>query len=157
VPANTKKNAEEIEGLLKIIPEGELIRHTGIQPDTLRKYRNGYQAVSEHLMQSMRTAAELYKARQKIIELSNAKIDTRREEVREVPLKYVVDDEIQAISGIWKYLEGLSLEVAKRVLELMNRKLSERESQEKPQSQERPKVVEDGAVKVKKMAKEYHN
>lgn len=116
-----EKQREEIERMLKRIPVEELASRAALQADSIRKYR--YQKASPNVMQSMRNAAELYGIEQGIKERANARITSKEDGLREVPVKYVVDEEAQAYDRIIGALRRLSVEAQKRTMDAVMKRM----------------------------------
>lgn len=117
---------EEIQKLLERIPLEELAERSAIKADTIRKYQ--YQPVSSLALRSMEQATELYERDLKENK-GNARIARPSpSSLREVGVKYIVDDELQAMNVILDVMRGLSPELRTRVMDWVNRKLAEEDS-----------------------------
>jgi hypothetical protein len=109
--------------------------------------------------ETIKTIADYLKISEREVELMareepNGRMDfAGGSPVQEVPIKYVVDPEFQAMDEIWKILKALSPEAKKRVLDVIHQRLAETEKESADVNPPGP----DGGPKVKKIAKEYHN
>lgn len=106
----------------------KLAEEVGFAYSTVYNFATGRTDASQELLKKIGDALRILPNEVKLLarEEPNARVDFETPPlVKEVPVAYVVDPEIQAINGIWKFLDGLSPDAKKRVMDFVNRKLGE--------------------------------